>query len=124
MLSHGADRLGTDRLGGDWVVATGTVPARSPAEGRHMSGQGCLLRHLRDSILELLKSFGDRSTTGPVDQLDRMDNRDRRPQGDLRAAAEIARCNDVGANALDVVDLALAPMTVPDRSANVQRANG
>src|SRR5208282_325740 len=45
---------------------------------------------------------------GPVDQLDRMDNRESRARGDLRHAANIASCNQIRSQSLDSPDFALA----------------
>src|SRR6185437_4644821 len=75
------------------------------------------LRHAVQPPLRSSASAGQRgeiarsrSTTGPVEQLDRMHDRDVSPRGDLRETAEIAGGDHVRRDAADGGHLALAQL--------------
>src|SRR5712671_2779223 len=59
-------------------------------------------------ILVLVEGRRFGATRRPVEQLDRMCNRNASAAGDIADAAEIAGSDDVGPQALDVGDLAVA----------------
>src|ERR1700742_1040075 len=62
----------------------------------------------RRAMLILLKRSGLRPARRPVEQLDRVCNRNAGARGDVADAAEVAGGDDVGPNALDVGYLAVA----------------